>query len=160
MDSWARAGSSTARRLDWSRRRRADLLREDLRTLGVPTDAAPLPAPVFARVDDPGALGWAYVAEGSTLGGAVIARRLRPLTASLGAPLRFFTPHRDGPQPAWRAYLAVLHDWVGGDAQRGRRVLAAAKSTFDALDVWVAPLHAAALPPTAAGISRQDGCSG
>lgn len=160
VDTWARAGSTVARRLGWSRRRRVDLLRDDLRALGLPAEAPPTPRPLFAAVDDAAALGWAYVAEGSALGGAVIARRLLPLTAALDTPLRFFTPYEEGPQRPWRAYLAVLQDWVGGDAQRGQRVLVAAGSTFDALDAWVAPLRAGTSPPTAAPVSQPDGCSG
>lgn len=85
-------------------------------------------------------LGWLYVTEGSTLGGAIIARRLPPLVAPLGVPA-FLRPYPEGPGPMWQSYLAHLDEWVGADASRAERVVAAAVSTFDALEAWVRPLR-------------------
>ncbi len=119
--SWAREHSALAARLDWSRRRRADLLAADLRLLGgIPAASAVVwtSRPTTADV-----LGWLYVAEGSTLGGAVIARHLQAIPAVRDRPLRSFTPYTEGPGPMWRAYLVELAEWTGvdeGRIERGR----------------------------------------
>jgi heme oxygenase len=84
---------------DWERRRRADLLRSDLRDLDA--DYESLPTPVFAN---PAAvLGAIYVLEGSRLGGAMLKRGLRP-----DLPARFLGAA--GEPGAWRRLAARLDD--------------------------------------------------
>jgi heme oxygenase (biliverdin-IX-beta and delta-forming) len=132
--SWAREHPALAARLDWSRRRRADLLAADLRLLGgIPAASAVVwtSHPTTADV-----LGWLYVAEGSTLGGAVIARHLRAIPAVRDRPLRSFTPYTEGPGPMWRAYLVELAEWTGVDEGRISAVVLAGVRIFDALDAW------------------------
>lgn len=93
---------------DWSRRRRAASLVDDLAELGAkpsqPDDAPDLSSTAHQ-------LGAVYVLEGSRLGGRILARQVgcadgsdRPLPTS-------FLRHSAGPG-AWAAFLAVLalHD--------------------------------------------------
>lgn len=149
LDEWAQREPDLAERLRWPRRRRREVLRSDLLRLGLTVrELGDLPeAPsVFTSPDTADALGWLYVSEGSTLGGAVIDRTLRALPDGAHLRLRTFTPYLEGPGPMWRDYLAVLTTWVGADAGRTERVVSAAELTFGALERWLAPLsreHAA-----------------
>jgi heme oxygenase len=93
-----------------------------------------------AEPDTSEVLGWLYVSEGSTLGGAVIDRTLRALPEGAQLRLRTFTPYLEGPGPMWRDYLEFLSAWVGDDASRADQVVAAAEHTFDSLERWLTPL--------------------
>ncbi|HEV7204642.1 MAG TPA: biliverdin-producing heme oxygenase [Jatrophihabitans sp.] len=137
LDAWAADAPALAGELDWPRRRRAEVLRGDVAALGAPLDRAAAPSPVAVPATDADALGWLYVAEGSTLGGAVISRRIVPL----GLAVRSFTPYAEGPGPMWRRYHEVLEAWVDGDEIRAHAVASAAARSFDALAEWVAPLR-------------------
>jgi heme oxygenase len=145
IDRWATANLAMAKALQWPRRRRTDLLRHDLAALaghvGVATTEVLDTAPVFVECDDAAVLGWLYVSEGSTLGGAVIDRMLRPLIGRSGLRLRSFTPYDEGPGPMWRQYLAALEAWTGDDPDRTERVVDAGVQTFAALESWLAPLR-------------------
>ena len=83
---------------DWSERRRADLLLEDLAELGV---EPPRSVTAPALISEAEVLGAVYVLEGSRLGGAVLFR-----TAPYDAPRRFLEP--EGVGPRWRALVALL----------------------------------------------------
>jgi heme oxygenase len=131
--------------LDWPRRRRTRRLAADLRALDV--TAEPPGGGAFrglagstAPVDTAAVLGWLYVSEGSTLGGAVLTRHLAGLTDALGVHLVSFAPYDEGPGPMWRRFGATAEAWVGTDAARSAAVVAAAQRAFDALAAWVAPL--------------------
>jgi heme oxygenase len=142
VDEWAQAQPAAAAALDWPRRRRGDIIAADLRALGMTgSDLAAVPrAPaVFAAggLAEAGVLGWLYVSEGSTLGGAVIDRVLRARAID---GVRTFTPYREGPGPMWRAYLDYLQHWVGDDDLRRAAVVDAAESSFAALEQWLAPI--------------------
>jgi heme oxygenase len=91
--------------------------------------------PVFRAVDTADVLGWLYVSQGSTLGGAVLDRTLGKRFSA-----RTFTPYVEGPGPMWRDYRALLAEWVGADEARCHRVVTAAVATFAALEQWIAPL--------------------
>lgn len=128
--------------VDWSRRVRASVQASDLAALG----AAPLavgPVPVFASPTPADVLGWLYVSEGSSLGGAVIDRWLR--APHPGLRLRSFTPYPEGPGPMWRAYLRALGAWVGDDPGRTRAVVDAGSAVFDALASWLEPMFVGAV---------------
>ena len=136
LDSWAAAHPEHAAELRWRRRRRTERLAADVAALGGPVGPA-APA-VFDRPDTAAVLGWLYVAEGSTLGGAVITRALNRLDP--GLRLGFFAPYDEGPGPMWKAYQARLATWTGDDDLRAERVVAAGVATFTALAAWTAPL--------------------
>jgi heme oxygenase len=148
IECWAAGQPVAAAQLNWPRRRRSELVRRDLGRLGWSASrVAELPTAVppfrVGIVTDAEVLGWLYVSEGSTLGGAVIDRRLRavqsdqPLTG-----LRTFTPYPEGPGPMWRAYLDYLATWVGDDAQRCADVVEAGQVCFATLERWLAPIAA------------------
>lgn len=145
IDEWAVRDRDVAARLQWARRRRGEALRLDLLQLGLSVAGiAELPEPpaVFDEVDRYDVLGWLYVSEGSTLGGAVIDRVLRSRPATAALRMRTFTPYLEGPGPMWRAYLAVLDELAGADGAHTERALAAAEGTFRALNAWLAPIGA------------------
>ncbi|WP_375474940.1 biliverdin-producing heme oxygenase [uncultured Jatrophihabitans sp.] len=127
--------------LQWGRRARCDGLRADVRALGGDPAEAPIAQPALAHVDTAAALGWLYVAEGSTLGGAVLARKLGPLTPPLPAPLRFFSPYPEGPGPMWTSYRSIVEEWAGQDARRIGETARRARQVFAALEAWLAPLR-------------------
>jgi heme oxygenase len=145
IDHWAAANPISAETLRWSRRRRADLLRQDVAALAdhlgaTSTDVAAA-TPVIVECDESAVLGWLYVSEGSTLGGAVIDRMLRPLLSRSGLTLQSFTPYAEGPGPMWRQYLDALEAWTRDDHDRTEQVVDAGVRTFGALEAWVAPLR-------------------
>ncbi len=143
IDEWAERAPVPAGQLRWTRRRRREVLRNDLLRLGLSVrDLNELPeAPsVFTVPDTSEVLGWLYVSEGSTLGGAVIDRTLRALPEGAQLRLRTFTPYLEGPGPMWRDYLAFLAEWVDDDGPRADHVVAAAEHTFNSLERWLTPL--------------------
>jgi heme oxygenase len=143
LDAWAHRWPADAETVAWSRRRRAHLFAEDLRTLGAEPDPAPLPdLPPVEDTDH--ALGRLYVLEGSTLGGTFISRHLATLP-TLGPDVRLgaFSPYGAETGAMWHAFRRVTRDRVaaGGDAGR---VVGAARATFTALAAWCAPVGAPA----------------
>lgn len=118
---------------------RSALLASDLEALGVASDereAIPLCvalAPIFSSAE---ALGALYVVEGSTLGGAHIARALQSASTPPGGAkgYRFFS--NDGvSRPAWKELLARLE--AIRDPREERAAIAAAVSTFRAFEDWM-----------------------
>jgi heme oxygenase len=138
---WAVAAPIEAELLQWPRRsRRTEAVAWDLAVLGgTARETSTLQAPaVFSQPQTAEVFGWLYVREGSTLGGAVINARLRPLLGA--ATLQSFQPYPEGPQPMFRAYLTALESWVGQDAARATGVADAAVATFSALEDWLRPI--------------------
>ncbi len=139
VDEWAVGHPVAAAQLRWPRRRRVEILRRDLVRLGMARgEIGALPEAPSGPGTDAEVLGWLYVAEGSTLGGAVIDRTRAP--GSPIARVRAFRPYAEGPAPMWRAYLAYLRDWVGTDDERSAAVAAAAQASFSALAEWLDPV--------------------
>ncbi|RBY96020.1 heme oxygenase [Blastococcus sp. TF02-8] len=136
LDAWAARSPEAADALDWTRRRRADLFAQDLRTLG--SEAVPdLPElPDVAGTDE--ALGRLYVLEGSTLGGTFIDRHLATLPALAGVRLRAFSPYGADTGAMWAAFRRATraHVAAGGDVDR---IVAAARDTFATLADRCAP---------------------
>lgn len=146
LDAWFAERPDTAAALQWPRRSRTTLLFDDLDTVASACSIAVppvVPAPaVFPEPDEAAVLGWLYVAEGSTLGGAVIDRSLQ--RAGFPCRLTHVAPYPEGPQPMWRAYLAHLEAWTSGDPVRVERVVAAGEATFTALEVHTSAVSGAA----------------
>ena len=134
LDAWASASPGLSARLDWPRRRRAGVLHDDLVALGAQPAEVARATVVVHGTGDAEALAWLYVAEGSTLGGAVIHRALAA-SGSVAAPASF-VPYAEGPGRMWRSYLDTLDTWAGADAARPQRVVTAAVRIFGALADW------------------------
>jgi heme oxygenase len=123
--------------LDWPARRKLHLLAADLGELGAPDPAdLPLCPEVPAIRSSAEALGALYVVEGSTLGGAVIARRLRAQGFSPSA-LGFFTCYGSDVGVRWRQWSEVTTAWVGEDQRRSDAVVTAACTVFAQLGGWL-----------------------
>jgi heme oxygenase (biliverdin-IX-beta and delta-forming) len=105
---------------DWQDRRRADRLRADIKTLGLPIPA-PIAEPVFETPAE--VAGAAYVLEGSRLGGAMLAR-----SVPAGLPHSFLVSPQRGSH--WRDFLVQLERLLESPAQREAAVRGAAQ-TFD-----------------------------
>lgn len=119
---------------DTSGRRRAPLLRNDLRTLNVDLPSVPgcegLPdVSTFGR-----ALGALYVLEGSALGGQILARELEQ--GSAGVPTTFVRGAGDATGERWTQFCqfaerqAVAHPDILAEAPL------AARETFVSLAAW------------------------
>lgn len=99
---------------------RTPLLERDLAWLGL-HPPPPLAPPLLPELTTTGeALGSLYVLEGSTLGGHVIARRLRQslgLTPARGAA--FFGARGSSLGPMWTAFIGALAAYVEGRSDDG-----------------------------------------
>ena len=80
-----------------------------------------------------GALGCAYVLEGSTLGGQIISRHLKTQLNLPPQGCRFFTAYGAQTGAKWREFVAVLEAYQGDENE----VLAGAGATFRALECWL-----------------------
>ena len=142
IDDWSHNNSVDATTIEWPRRRRSSVLSQDLVSLGLPQSqqsSLPVANPVFTTVGQAEVLGWLYVAEGSTLGGAIIDRHLGNVSALELPVLRSFTPYPEGPGPMWRSYCAAAETWCHDRPDRSAAVAAASVSTFTALHEWLLP---------------------
>jgi len=125
-------------------------LQQDRAALAMRLDASPgasaaLPAPGLPRrmraavQDEPAAVGGLYVLEGATLGGRVIARRLRQQWGpDCEMPFAFLEFRGANPGSEWRRFGNGINLWCAqhpdGDAARvGDRVIAGAIAVFEAM---------------------------
>jgi heme oxygenase (biliverdin-IX-beta and delta-forming) len=137
LDAW----HADAALLDWPERRKLGALHSDLLALGLtPAEIDALPVRRFAGAPGVGTgLGWLYVLEGATLGGAVIARHLRRRQVVPPSALTFHTLYGAELGSRWRAFHTALARWVGNDGARGDVVVAGALTTFAAFEEWCVP---------------------
>jgi heme oxygenase len=116
-------------------------LAADLRALGLTEqDIAALPlCPSMPRLDTADRrLGALYVAEGSTLGGRELAKRLDHLFAPADRNgRRFFSGRDTDTGKAWRTFCDLLDADNAGEAARNETI-AAAIETFAAFEDWFA----------------------
>jgi heme oxygenase len=134
-------------------------LRQDLARLGmVPS---PLPAgwtsSLRRSIDGPGAaLGGLYVLEGATLGGRVIARRLRrALGADAAAlPFAFLDGRQREPGAAWRAFGAALEQAAADRGVPPAAVVAGAVAVFEAMHRALAERGTEARTPSSQSKSK------
>ncbi len=123
--------------LDVEARRKVPALVDDLRARGLDhAGIAALPrcsaAPPLDRVS---ALGVAYVLEGSTLGGRVLARHFAQ-TLGIGPATggRYFEGYGERTGERWRAFVDVLARCEGAQAPT---VVDAAVATFSTFEAWL-----------------------
>lgn len=103
---------------------RAPLAAGDLRRLGGTIPPVPPPCDPFGS--DAAWWGWFYVADGSSLGGALILRRLAETAPGL-PPLTLFDPYGADRALIWRAVCQLLDEAltdpdVEAEALRGARI--------------------------------------
>lgn len=111
---------------------RLQRLRDDLEHLGRSPDAEE--AAPAAPAGEAESLGYAYVAQGSVLGGAVIARQLDYMLGDGADGRRFFQPTREDAL-AWRRLCAALER--RGDAGSLERMIAGAEAAFRLFEACV-----------------------
>jgi heme oxygenase len=135
-DRMREAPAAFAKAVELPARARAGLIVEDLLALG----AARETIDTLPRCDDipllhgkGDRLGALYVVEGSTLGGAFIAKAL---AGSAANARRFFSGHGAGHGRLWRNLVKALDglDDIPDEADRAER---AALSTFAAFERWM-----------------------
>ena len=129
--------------VDYSLRRKAPRLREDLLALGhTDPSIAALPhcrslPPLTTEAQLWGCL---YVIEGATLGGQIIIKNLHRhigLTAVSGAS--FFDGYGAQTGSRWKAFCAALMDRGADSAADRDEMLSSANQTFDGLGAWLFP---------------------
>ena len=131
------APAAFARAIDLHARSRSEALAQDLAALGVAPriPALPLCATAPRPKSEPQWLGALYVTEGSTLGGAQIARALEALGIGEDGR-RFFTAYGDLRSAMWRLFLARLETWAE-DPEASAEVEASALAAFESFEVWM-----------------------
>jgi len=118
---------------DAAARAKVPWLLQDLDDLSARPHAGPVGLP--AARDLPSLFGTLYVIEGSTLGGAVLARRVE---AALGpVPTRYLRAYGERPGEMWRSFCAGMEAAARDEASR-RRVAIAAVETFETIERWLA----------------------
>lgn len=92
-----------------SHRRRLEAIERDIGDLGLALPVVADP-PLFERqaIDLPLALGWLYVAEGSTLGAAILLKAARGIGLNEHFGARHLAGHDDGRAQHWRDFTAAL----------------------------------------------------
>jgi heme oxygenase (biliverdin-IX-beta and delta-forming) len=123
---------------DVTARRRCSLIEEDLNALGIAPTAGwpicPRPAAFENRAQIFGSL---YVIEGSTLGGAVIARALTPLVGDeTPNTRRFFIGYGPRTGAMWAEFLNALDAAVTTPDDEAEAVRAS-NDTFSAFESWM-----------------------
>ena len=108
----------------------------DHAAIGSAADAGP-PLPFVDNLE--AALGCAWVVEGSSLGGAVLGRRLEAVLGSSGSGHggAFFATGPDHPE-RWTGCCAAV-ERCGTNASGYVRMEAASVATFEALEAWLKP---------------------
>lgn len=112
-------------------RRRFDLIEMDLADLGAAVPVSDT-APVFARhadADLPTALGWLYVAEGSSLGAAFLLKEAKKIGLSETFGARHLAASPEGRGLHWKTFTAAL-DGVSLTAAEEQRAVEGAKAAF------------------------------
>ncbi|MCJ2054989.1 biliverdin-producing heme oxygenase [Methylobacterium sp. J-048] len=113
---------------DLDGRRRLALIKQDLLDVAglIPGDA---PQGHPGTIDPTGGLGWLYVAEGSSLGAAILLKEARKLGLSEAHGARHLAGHPDGRGLHWRQFTSAL-DQVALTGDGERRVAAGATEAF------------------------------
>ena len=105
---------------------RSSLIAESLRALGL----APPPASGPVAASSLGeAIGWTYVAEGSSLGGRVMRRAMIADGIDLSG-LDFLDPHGEDTGPRWRAFLAAMDGACAAGRARPADIVAGGRDAF------------------------------
>ena len=113
-------------------RMKKNLLVNDMKSLGF-GNVSSLPLDTSVKINNfHDAVGVFYVLEGSTMGGQIIAKRLKENGIITHEPC-FHFPYGQKTMPMWMAFKEVL---IKMDGKNDDATVAAAKNTFDALGKW------------------------
>ncbi|GHH49483.1 biliverdin-producing heme oxygenase [[Pseudomonas] boreopolis] len=109
-------------------RRRLSLIHADLADLGVPLPEWDVANGQYGR--QVSGLGWLYVAEGSSLGAAILLKHAARLGLGEDFGARHLAGHPDGRARHWREFTAVL-DRVALTPDQEQAVIESACQAFD-----------------------------
>ncbi|GBD48809.1 biliverdin-producing heme oxygenase [Methylopila sp. Yamaguchi] len=112
---------------DLASRAKLALIEQDLRDLGA--EPAPLTEPAVDPSDLPAALGWLYVAEGSSLGAAFLLKEALKLGLDPDFGARHLAAHPEGRGLHWRRFTQALDD-APLNADEDARAVAGAAAAF------------------------------
>lgn len=136
----AAALSGTKHDFDFAMRRKTPFLKLDLLALGLSQQEMDqvLLCQHLPHIDTPAqAFGYLYVAEGSTLGGQILARHFaQTLGINKTNGAAFFYAYGDDTGKMWRGFQTAINDFAATD-QSHHVITAAAIETFEALDAWL-----------------------
>ncbi|WP_242416838.1 biliverdin-producing heme oxygenase [Sphingomonas panni] len=113
---------------DLTERDRTASIAADLADIGLPPPVVPDGAPI-EPVDTSTALGWLYVAEGSSLGAAFLLKAAQRIGLTVDHGARHLAAHRDGRAAHWRAFTARI-DAADMTPEDEARMIAAARDAF------------------------------
>nr|WP_246616766.1 biliverdin-producing heme oxygenase [Sphingomonas yunnanensis] len=122
---------------DLAERARLSAVEQDAADLHV--TLAPPPPPRFAADTAPDrgtALGWLYVAEGSSLGAAILLKAAMTLGLGPSYGARHLAGHAEGRARHWRSFTAAA-DSVALSADEEERAVAGAREAFDTVAALV-----------------------
>jgi heme oxygenase len=120
---------------DIQRRQKADLIVNDLESLGLPYPPITCDSsPEYTSVEQ--AFGALYVLEGSSLGGKSITQLLLKTNIGLSVNnMRFFNAYGKETGPLWMAFLNQLNTFVAEDQQQ--IIIQSANETFLKFKHWI-----------------------
>ncbi|MFD1035075.1 biliverdin-producing heme oxygenase [Sphingomonas hankookensis] len=113
---------------DLAERARSAAIAADLRDIGLAPPPVP-DAPPVTPVDMSTALGWLYVAEGSSLGAAFLLKAAQRIGLHTDHGARHLAGHPDGRAAHWRRFTARIDAIDMSDAEE-ERMFAAAREAF------------------------------
>lgn len=123
---------------DFARRKKVFLLERDLMAMGLALDAIrnlPRCGVLPFLTSAVQVLGCLYVAEGATLGGAIISRHVEAtLKLAQDSGTAFFNSYGDERGPMWKALMNLLN---AVPAAHHAEVVTAARQTFICFENWL-----------------------
>lgn len=134
-----RAGAMAPEPVAFQHRRKTPLLLQDLEALGLEAEAiARLPrcAPLMPLSAPAAVMGSLYVVEGSTLGGAIIAKAVeRRLSLNARHGCAYFRSYGRNTAAMWKAFGAALSAWASPETED--LVVESAQRTFATMHDWL-----------------------
>lgn len=121
---------------DIADRRKANFILDDLYNLGHPTANLAINDRLPSISDKVSAFGAAYVLEGSTLGGKIIADLLiRQTSGAVSQSLKFFQGYRESSMNKWLTFKNSLNQITEERDQQS--ALQSAVETFQTFNYWI-----------------------
>ncbi len=121
-----------AAKLDFENRKKTALLRKDLEVLGISEQdiSVNFDNITYSINSFEELLGALYVAEGSTLGGAVIKRKLLQNPETAGVPMHFYGCYGENIGTMWKSF--IMNVVMAADSQeKSMTMVNKAKETFE-----------------------------